>query len=358
METMFEIIPQNCFGELLPYLEDDAITDINYNGRDVWVDHIYQGRYKIDVELTEDFINTFIMRVKNSVSKSFNQEHNVLEAETADLRISIIHDSVAKSGVAISIRKTPPISRLDRQMMIDTEYASVPILNFLENCIKASCNIIIAGITGSGKTELLKWLTGFIPENEKVITIEDNLEIRYSKINPGKDCVELKVDDQRFGYPKAIKTCLRQMPKWIILSEARSREVKFLLEAFSTGHNGLTTIHCDDVDKIPRRIKNMMQLEISADVIYEDIFNFFDIGILVNRRLANNEIQRWIDQICIFDYAAGKCQMVVLVDEGKLKQPPLPLKLRRKFQRNGIKFPYQKYGDNHSGQEGGNRSPR
>lgn len=148
------------------------------------------------------------------------------------------------------------------------------------------------------------------------------------------------------------------MPKWIILSEARSREVKFLLEAFSTGHNGLTTIHCDDVDKIPRRIKNMMQLEISADVIYEDIFNFFDIGILVNRRLANNEIQRWIDQICIFDYAAGKCQMVVLVDEGKLKQPPLPLKLRRKFQRNGIKFPYQKYGDNHSGQEGGNRSPR
>lgn len=72
---------------------------------------------------------------------------------------------------------------------------------------------------GIGKTECVKFFSQFIPANERVITIEDTLEIRYAETNPGKDCIEMKVSEDVFGYSEAIKSCLRMNPKWIMLSE-------------------------------------------------------------------------------------------------------------------------------------------
>lgn len=332
MELIDEAIPREMFGELSVYLDDDNITDINYNGQTVWVDHICKGRYQADIVLSEEFIDAFIMKIKNSVSKNFNIEHNVLEAETAQLRISIIHHSVAKTGTAISIRKTPPKQRLNELLMLETGYCDQAIIDFLSKCVKSSCNIIIAGTTGSGKTELLKWLTNFIEANEKVITIEDNLEIHYRQINPGKDCIELKVDEKRFSYSKAIKTSLRQLPQWIILSEARSVEVKYLLETFSTGHNGITTIHCDDVRKIPKRIKNMIQDDISEEVLFDDIFSFIDIGILISKHIVNNEIKRRIEQICVYDFVDKKRETVMIYERDRIPLHGDSPKLKRKFE--------------------------
>ena len=76
------------FGPLLPYVKDSNITDINYNGSDVWVEDLSKGVYKTPVELSEEFINQFCVRISNVVSQQFNQANNVLEAETDVLRIS------------------------------------------------------------------------------------------------------------------------------------------------------------------------------------------------------------------------------------------------------------------------------
>ncbi|MGB4660019.1 MAG: ATPase, T2SS/T4P/T4SS family, partial [Mobilitalea sp.] len=110
-------------------------------------------------------------------------------------------------------------------------------------------------------------------ESERVITIEDTPELHYREINPDKDCVELMVSEG-FGYTKAIKTSLRQNPKWLMLSEARSVEVKYLLESLSTGIRGFTTIHTDDVRKIPDRILNMLESRMDADRMENDIYMF------------------------------------------------------------------------------------
>ena len=219
------------FGPLLDYIQDDNVTDINFNGTDVWVDDLTRGRYKSDVILTPQFINQNSTRIADLVSEPFNQYHVLLEAETETLRISIIHESVANTGRSISIRKTPVIKRLSKNKMLRENYCSEEVLTLLERCIDSKMNTLMCGLPGTGKTEMLKYLTGFIPDNERVITIEDNLEIHYSEINPGKDCVELKVDNKQFDYVKAIKACLRQNPQWILLSEARSVEVKYLIES-------------------------------------------------------------------------------------------------------------------------------
>ena len=119
--------------------------------------------------------------------------------------------------------------RMTEEKMLADGYCSREVLLFLRNCMEAKLNMVFCGCPGAGKTELLKFLTQFIPKHEKVMTIEDNLEIHYRDINPGANCVELKVDEEFFSYTKAIKSALRQNPQWVLLSEARSTEVKLSL---------------------------------------------------------------------------------------------------------------------------------
>lgn len=214
----------------------------------------------------------------------------------------------------------------------------------MENAVKAHLNIVMCGLPGSGKTELLKFLTKFIPDNERVITIEDNLEIHYSDINPGKDCVELKVNEKFFDYSKAIKACLRQNPSWNMLSEARSVEVKYLLEALSTGSHCLTTIHTDDVRKVPDRIQNMMKDSFDASRMENDIYSFIDVAVLLNKKISHaGVIKRYIEQVYLFnrDEVGNHNTMVLMVEDGKVVSKDIPGNIDAKFKREGLCNPFK-----------------
>ena len=334
------------FGPLLPYIQNDNVTDINYNGSTVWIDDLTRGRYCTDDVLTNNFIEKFTQRVADAVSETFNQYNPLLEAETDTLRISIVHEEYANTGRSISIRKTPVIRRLTREKMVSEDYCSEEVLDFIEKCVLAKMNMLMCGLPGTGKTEFLKYLTSFIPAEDRAITIEDNLEIHYSEINPGKDCVELKVDGansvknnegNKFTYVTAIKACLRQNPQWILLSEARSTEVKYLMESMSTGTHCLTTIHTDDVRKVPDRIKNMVQDSVIAARIENDVYMFLDAAILVKKSMRDGKIFRYIDQMCFFSREEGGVnELVMVVEDGKLVNKKLPQQILNKFAQANI----------------------
>lgn len=310
------------FGPLLPYVNDDMITDINVSQGVTWVEHLTKGVFKIEESLDEEFHIQFSNRVANLVGEQFNKYNPVLEAETDTLRLSIIHPSVTSTGYSISIRKTPKVVRLSEQMMYREGYCTKLVHDFLKWCVQKKYNMIFCGTPGTGKTELLKYLTRFIPLSEKVYTIEDNYEIHYESINLGSQCVSVKVDEELFDYTKAIKTALRQNPKWVLLSEARSVEVKYLLEGFSTGIHGLTTLHTDDVRKIPDRIVNMMKDDTSGRVINE-VFNFIDVGVLLKKDVTpEGRIVRKIDQICLFRREGKENKTYMIYDDGELFDLP------------------------------------
>ena len=250
------------FGPVWSYVADENVTDINLNmdGHDLWITDLNKGKYRVEPETfkqkcdewleTQDalefgnteqqdsnslFVKQFVHRVGNKQSRQFNKQKPLLEAETGNLRISCVHSSAAVSGISICIRKTPPVMRITPKKALEQKYFTEDILCLLTNCVKAKMNFVFCGEPGVGKTECAKFFSQFINAEDRVITIEDNPELHYREINPGKDCVELKVFEPMFTYSTAIKACLRQNPQWIMLSEARSTEVKYLLECWSTG---------------------------------------------------------------------------------------------------------------------------
>ena len=259
MSEMFEPSPEQ-FGVFWDFLMQPDVTDVDYNGSALWITDLKKGKYRAkeaEEKVTENFLDAFTHNIANCVDAQFNNANKVLEADTKELRISIIHDSVAATGTSVCIRRSPCLVRNTIDGMLKSGFCEEKVLHLLLNCVKAGMNFVFGGEPGAGKTETAKFFMQFIPKESRVITIEDSLEIHYPEINAGADAVELRVKDN-FSYTDAIKACLRQNPAYLVLSEARSTEVTSLLEQWSTGVNGFTTIHLDDVKKLPDRIQSMM----------------------------------------------------------------------------------------------------
>lgn len=336
------------FGLLLPYIQDNDITDINWANGQLIIDHIKKGRYKVDTVLTNEFLQQFSYHVGNieSVNSNLTPVQPVIEAEGNGLRIEIVHESVARNGRTISIRKSLPIVRLTDENMIEDGYCTREMQYLLKSMVLAQVNIAIAGNVGSGKTELLKYLTQTIPAMSRVVTIEDNLEVHYSVLNPQKDCVELKVN-KSFDYIDALVTCLRLRTDWILLSEARSTEAKYLIENISTGNYSITTLHSDDVRKIPDRLRNMMDDPIAGEKIQNDAYSYMNFGVYVRKKqLLNGQIVRRIEQIACFGKGTDGTNICnLLVDNGKMLTNDLPLELtneiKLKLERAGIQNPFK-----------------
>lgn len=337
------ILKEENFGDLLPLIKDINVTDINWNGKQCWVDDVNKGRYLSDIVLEKDFVDAFSIRVSNVVSKTFNKYTPSLEAETDELRITIIHESISHTGRAISIRKTPALKRINFLDSIrNGQYCSEQIANLMSNSVKAKMNIIVCGLPGVGKTELIKFLTNYIFPRDRVITVEDTLEVHYADINPGKDCLEFKVGPQ-FSYTDAIKESLRLLPQWVLLSEARSTEVRYLIESVSTGTKCMTTLHTDDVRKIPDRVVNMIGDINQAEIIENSVYSFFDIGILIDKKVDEHAgtINRWISQVCLFTRINNRNKCIMLAEDGILTHNDIPKETLKRYESVGIKDPYK-----------------
>ena len=117
----FEPTPEQ-FGVLWKYISNPNVTDVDYNGSKIWITDFKKGRYEAEETLTEQFINSFTHVIANCVNKQFNNANKVLEADTKELRISIIHNSAAASGISICIRKSPCVIRNTMKGMIEENY--------------------------------------------------------------------------------------------------------------------------------------------------------------------------------------------------------------------------------------------
>ena len=274
------------FGPLKQYLDDDNITDISYsNNGQVWLKSLDKGVYRIDNPgIDNDLMEKIAFQCANIMGKVFNMASPFLDSESAELRMNFVHDSIARNGIAAVFRKTPAKIRLKKDKLIKEKYITNGIHDFLIKCVRGHCNIIVAGETGSGKTELVKYLASHTAENEKMITIEDTLELHLDRIFPHRDIVAMKTNNVA-SYSDVLVTCMRQNPKWILLSEVRSAEaVTAVRNSISSGHNILSTIHADKAQSIPHRMYSLLESNIDVEQFMTTIYRYVQLGLYVRAR--------------------------------------------------------------------------
>ena len=312
------VFSQIDFGLFMPLLENDDITDISYsNGGQLWVKTLSKGVYPVKIEgINNEVVEKLAFQCSNVMGKTFNMAHPFLDAESAELRLNFVHDSIATNGIALLIRKTPAMIRLNKDKLVKEDYVSLKLHDFLITCVSGHCNILVSGETGSGKTEFIKYLASNIKEDEKIITIEDTLELHLDKIYPNRDIVAMKTNNIA-SYSDVLVACMRQNPRWILLSEVRSAEaVLAVRNSISSGHNILSTIHSDKASSIPMRLYSLLESSQDIDQFVASMHRYIQLGVHIKGFFSKkyNRFQREITQVVEFyvDDTDNKAKVNVL----------------------------------------------
>ena len=298
------VFSQIDFGILKKYLDDDDVTDISYsNNGQLHLKTLSRGIFRIEEpEVTNAFMEKIAFQCSNAMGKSFNMAHPFLDAEGAELRLNFVHDSIAKNGIACVMRKTPAKIRLEKDKILKEKYIALDIHDFLFKCVEGHCNIVVSGETGSGKTEFIKYLASHTIQNEKIITIEDTLELHLDKIYPQRDIVAMKTNNIA-SYSDVLVTCMRQNPIWILLSEIRSAEaVTAARNSISSGHYILSTIHADRADSIPSRMYSLLESSQDMEQFLKSIYRYIQIGVHIRGYMnkVTHRFTREIAEVCEF----------------------------------------------------------
>ena len=295
MNNMFSSID---FGPIDEYLKNDDVTDISYtNGGQIWLKTLSKGIYRVEnPNLNNAFMEKLAFQCANVMGTSFNMAHPFLDAESAELRLNFVHDSIAKNGIACVVRKTPAKIRLEKDKLLEQKYVDLDIHDFLIKCVMGHCNTIVCGETGSGKTEFVKYLAAHTKEDEKIITIEDTLELHLDRIFPHRDIVAMKTNNIA-SYSDVLVTCMRQNPKWILLSEVRSAEaVLAVRNSISSGHYILSTVHADKASSIPNRMYSLLETNQDIDQFLKSIYRYIQLGVCI-RGYQDKETKKFVREI-------------------------------------------------------------
>jgi pilus assembly protein CpaF len=278
------------YGSLGPLLRDIDISEIMVNGpRSVWIERkgkLLQLPMKFDD--TEQLLR-IAQRIVRPLGRTVDRKKPFVDARLPDgSRVNIIIPPCALPGPTITIRKFPA-KRLTVDDLIKFGTLTKKIADFLQACIAARLNIIVAGGTGSGKTTLLNVLSSFIPNDERIVTIEDSAELQLNQPHVvGMETAPPDVDGSgHVTIRDLVVNSLRMRPDRLVIGEVRSGEALDLLQAMNTGHDGsLATVHANTPRDAISRLETlalMSGLNIPVEVIRRQIASAVDLIILQSR---------------------------------------------------------------------------
>jgi len=249
-------------GPLEPLLEDDEVTDILVNGPfDIYVER--HGKLEKTAAHFRDaqHVMHVAQRIANAVGRRVDEASPMVDARLADgSRVNIIVSPLALNGGSISIRKFPK-QNLVLEKMVQQRNLSPEMAQFLDIAARCRANILISGGTGSGKTTLLNAVSRHIASNERIITIEDAVELRLKQPH----VVQLESRSPniegvgQIAQRELLRNALRMRPDRIIVGEVRGSEAFDMLQAMNTGHDGsMSTIHANSPRDALSRLENMV----------------------------------------------------------------------------------------------------
>ena len=277
-------------GPLEALLADPEISEIMVNGPDrIYVET--RGKIRLtDVTFRDDnHVMNVINRIVASVGRRIDEASPMVDARLADgSRVNAIIPPCALSGPTITIRKfsATPLTVAD---LIRFGSVSPQMVAFLEACVKARLNIVVSGGTGSGKTTLLSVLSAYIPEDERIVTIEDAAELQLRQ----EHVITLESKPANVEGTGAVtirdlvRNALRMRPDRLVVGEVRSGETLDMLQAMNTGHDGsLTTAHANSPRDLMSRLETMVLMsgfDMPVKAIREQIASALDVVVQQSR---------------------------------------------------------------------------
>ncbi len=251
-------------GPLEPLVQDQSVNDILVNRADqVYVERA--GKLVLtDVKFRdESHLRKIIEKIVSAVGRRIDESSPMCDARLLDgSRVNAIIPPLALDGSSISIRKFSK-DKLEIQDLVDKKSLTPEIAELLRGIVEARLNIIISGGTGCGKTTILNILSGFIPDDERIVTIEDSAELQLRQ----EHVVRLETRPPNVegrgevSQRELVKNCLRMRPDRIVMGEVRSGECLDMLQAMNTGHDGsLTTIHANTPRDCLTRVETLVAM--------------------------------------------------------------------------------------------------
>ena len=349
------------FGPIEPLLKDDTITEVMVNGPfRCYVER--KGKLQLsDVTFQSDeHVMRIVERIIAPIGRRVDESKPYEDARLPDgSRVNIIIPPLALNGPTVTIRKFPKY-RITVEDYIKFGTATAEMMEFMRACVEARLNMFISGGTGSGKTTLLNIMSGFIPEDERIITIEDAAELRLVQDHvvrlesraaniEGKGAVTIM---------DLVKNSLRMRPERIVVGEIRGGEALSMLQAMNTGHDGsLSTGHANSPRDMLARLETMCLMagvDLPARAIKEQMASALDVIVQISRlkdgsrKITNiTEVQGMegeaivLQDVFVFEqtaYIDGKVQ-------GRLRPTGIRPKFSEKFEAAGIRLPQGVFGD-------------
>ena len=343
------------YGPIEPLLADPEITEIMVNG----YDKVYVEKFGLIEPTPVRFDNNahlmrVIDRIVSPIGRRVDEASPMVDGRLPNgYRINAIIPPLSMTGPILTIRKfaTDPFTIQD---LTANSTLSVSLANFLKACVEARINMVVSGGTGSGKTTFLNVLSSFIPEGERVITIEDTAElqlnqphvVRLEKRPPnieGKGEVNIR---------QLVINALRMRPDRIVVGECRGGEALDMLQAMNTGHDGsMTTVHSNSPRDALRRIETMVMMagmELPLKAIREQVSSSIELVVHMDRMkdgtrkvVKVSEVQGMesdtivMQDMFIFKQSGVKNGLV----QGSLQPTGLRPRFMPKLVANGIEIP-------------------
>lgn len=290
---------------LKPLLEIETVTDISYNGRSIFYMDNKKGRMKFEKNISNEDVIDFIRQVSNLAERQFSFTNPILDISVSRYRINAQHSSIVRVGDEKAISFAIRVASHNVNLDDDKTFLEKKARDILLKAIKDKQSIVIAGPTGSGKTELQKYLISKLPDYSRVIIIDNVQELDYLQFNPNLDITSWQISPTipQGNAQELIRSALRNNPDWLVVAESRGKEMNDALNAVMTGHPIITTLHAKSLETIPHRIMRMIQMnhaEESASDILLDVYEHITYFVYVNRIFdANKEVVRYVDKIGI-----------------------------------------------------------
>jgi len=342
-------------GPLERPLADDTITEVMINGpHDIWIER--GGRlHPTPIRFNdESHLRRILNKIVAQVGRRIDESSPMVDARLPDgSRVNAVLPPLSLTGPLVTIRKFPK-NRLDLSDLIRLGTLDQPAVQFLEACVRAELNILVSGGTGSGKTTLLNAMSTAIPNQQRIVTIEDAAELRLNQRHVLRLESRPKNIEGEGEVPirALVRNSLRMRPDRIIVGEVRGAEALDMLQAMNTGHDGsLSTIHANSPRDALARVETMVLMagyDLPVRAIRQQVAAALDLVVQLERMhdgsrkvTAITEVGRMESDVVtmqeIFEF-----KMDEITTDGRVVGTLRPTGLRPgflpKFQKHGVEF--------------------